>query len=176
MVWSVFRWNIRLVRNSQYYCMPMTICWLLAQLQNLKLHGYFFSASTGLRVNYEKSLWCLSTHSSWYGQYGCSWFWMSDWEFVIQLPWPTSGTTRPIIEDSLPTVKGTNGRLPGINSLLSYGLRVVVIKSIVSCISIFSMCALKIPLAILDHVKKCERVFLWYGNEIDKLGKCLIKW
>ena len=38
------------------------------------------------------------------------------------------------------------------------------------------MCALKVHYVHIDHTEKSMRTFLWHGKEIEKKGKCLVKW
>ena len=38
------------------------------------------------------------------------------------------------------------------------------------------MCPLKVHFTHIDHIEKSMRTFLWSGKEIDKKGKCLVKW
>jgi hypothetical protein len=146
------------------------------QLDNLKTILYNFSASTGLRLNYHKtSMVPVNTPNdvvtSLAHNCGCK---LESLPFTyLGLP---LGTTRPRIEDFLPIVEGIDRRLSGITTLLYCGSRLVVIKSVISSMPMFTLCALKIPFTILDHIEKSERTFLWYGKEIDKHGKCLISW
>ena len=32
------------------------------------------------------------------------------------------------------------------------------------------------PIGFIDHVEKSARGFLWAGKDIEKRGKCLVKW
>jgi hypothetical protein len=68
-------------------------------------------------------------------------------------------------------------RLAGLSNLLSHCSRLVVIKSVISAMPNFIMCALKVHYTHLDHIEKYIRTFLWHGNDIEKSckGKCLVK-
>ena len=59
---------------------------------------------------------------------------------------------------------------------MNYSGRLTYINSVVASMPIFAMCSLKVHIAILDHVDKSSRNFLWYGNDINKKGKCLASW
>jgi hypothetical protein len=60
--------------------------------------------------------------------------------------------------------------------MLAYSSRLVTIKAIIAGMTNYAMCALKVHMTCLDHVEKSSRVFLWHGKEINKCGKCLVKW
>lgn len=80
------------------------------------------------------------------------------------------GTTKPKIEDFLPLVERIDRRLSGTSSMLSYGGRLVVVKSVINAIPTYAMCANMLPLSIIDHVEKVSRRFLWSGKDINKHG------
>lgn len=60
--------------------------------------------------------------------------------------------------------------------MLTYTRKLTHIKASISVMPIFAMCFIKVQYTILDHVEKAERKFLWYGKDINKHGKCLVKW
>ena len=86
------------------------------------------------------------------------------------------GTTRPRVEDIMPMISKLDKRLAGISNLLSHCSRLVVIKAVISAMPNFLMCALKVHYTQLDHADKSIRTFLWHGKDIEKKGKCLVKW
>ena len=59
---------------------------------------------------------------------------------------------------------------------MSHCSRVVVIKSIISAMPNFIMCALKLHYTHVDHIEKSTRTFLWHGKDIEKKGKNLVQW
>ena len=86
------------------------------------------------------------------------------------------GTTKPRIDDLIGIIERIDRRLVGIADTLSYDGRLVVVKSIISSIPNYAMCTFKVPLGFLDHIEGSSRGFLWRGKDIDKKGKCLVKW
>ena len=38
------------------------------------------------------------------------------------------------------------------------------------------MCPMKLTLGFIDHVENSARNFLWKGKDIEKEGKCRVKW
>ena len=86
------------------------------------------------------------------------------------------GTTKPRVEDLMPMIHKADKRLSGISNMMSYCSRIVVIKSVISAIPNHIMCALKLHFTHSDHLEKSMRIFLWQGKDIEKKGKCLVKW
>jgi hypothetical protein len=62
-------------------------------------------------------------------------------------------------------------RLAGLSNLLSHCSRLVVIKSVISAMPNFIMCAFKVHYTHLDHIEKSIRTFLWHGKDIEKSSK-----
>jgi hypothetical protein len=67
-------------------------------------------------------------------------------------------------------------RLMGIANFLSFDGRLTVVKSIITAIPNSAICTLNLPLGFLDHVEGSARGFFWRGKDIEKKGKCLVKW
>lgn len=82
------------------------------------------------------------------------------------------GTTRPRVD----MVSRLGRRLAGIATMMSYSGRLTHLKSVVATLPMFAMCSIRVPFTILDHFEKSRRGFLWYGNNINKHGNCLVKW
>jgi hypothetical protein len=81
------------------------------------------------------------------------------------------GTTKPTIEYLTPMVTKVDRRLAGLSNLLSHCSRLVVIKSVISAMPNFIMCAFKVHCTHLDHIEKSIRTFLWHGKDIEKSSK-----
>lgn len=60
------------------------------------------------------------------------------------------GTTRPVVQDFLPILIRMEKHLMGISKFLSYSGRLILVNSVYSAMPTFYMCAMKIPLEILD--------------------------
>jgi hypothetical protein len=146
------------------------------QLHNLKDVLQKFTRSTGLRINYHKSSMvpinisqerCQELASA----FGCK---------VEALPFTylglPLGSTKPKVDDLMPMICRVDKKLAGIANMLAYSSRLVTIKAVITAIPNHAMCAMKVPFTCLDHVDGAARNFLWYGKDINKSGKCLVKW
>ena len=80
------------------------------------------------------------------------------------------------MEELMPMISKIDKRLSGISNLLSHCSRLIVVKSVIAAMPNYIMCALKVHYTHIDHIEKAMRSFLWHGKEIDKSGKCLVKW
>ena len=60
--------------------------------------------------------------------------------------------------------------------MMSYSGRLSHLKAIITALPIFAMCCIRVPFTILDHFEKSGKSFLCYGKDINKFGKCLVKW
>ena len=146
------------------------------QIESLKEILNAFSGATGLKINYHKSSMLPINISSERCQelaniFGCK---------REALPFTYLGLPmnidKPRLDDLMPMISKIDKRLAGISNLLSHCSRLVVIKSVISAMPNHIMCALKMHYTHVDHIEKSMRVFLWQGKEIEKKGKCLVKW
>lgn len=123
----------------------------LQHIKNLLLH---FAAYTGLRVNYAKStVISINTpehkmqHLS--SLLGCH---------IGSLPLSYLGLPlsihKPKTEDFLPLLKRIETRLMGCSTLLSFGDKLTLIKSVFSSMPIFFMCTLSIPATVVNQLNK----------------------
>jgi hypothetical protein len=64
----------------------------------------------------------------------------------------------------------------GLNKLLNYQGRLILVKSILSAMPTFYMCAFKIPISILEQVDKYRKHCLWNHGDANKKGGCLVPW
>jgi hypothetical protein len=80
------------------------------------------------------------------------------------------------VDDLMPIICIIDKKLAGISNMLAYSSWVVTIKSILSAMINYAMCALKVHLTCLDQVDKTTRSFLWHGKDINKSGNCLVQW
>lgn len=60
------------------------------------------------------------------------------------------GTTRPIVQEFMPILNRMEKHPMGILRFLSYSGRLILVNSVYSSIPTFYICAMKIPLEILD--------------------------
>jgi hypothetical protein len=64
------------------------------------------------------------------------------------------GTTTPIVEEFSPFLNKIEKRMMGLNKLLSYPGRLLLVNSILSVLPTFYLLALKMPIKIVDQVDK----------------------
>jgi hypothetical protein len=82
-------------------------------------------------------------------------YWVAEMSFTyLGLP---LGTTRPVVEDFLPFLNRIERRMLGLNRLLSYQGRLIIVNSILSALPTFYMCSLKMPTSILDQADKYRK-------------------
>src|SRR3954463_11939089 len=114
-----------------------------------------FHASTGLKVNFNKSSLiplnvdeAMTVHLA--EVFDCS---------IGQMPFTylglPLGTTRPKIQDLMPLVDRVERRLSASSAMLKQGARLQLLNSILSSIPIYHLCILAIPQGIF---KKLERI------------------
>ena len=146
------------------------------QLMKLREILEIFSSFTGLKVNYSKSSIVPINIRDTIAYdlaniIGCK---TESMPFTyLGLP---MGPTRPKVDDLMPMVSMLDRRMSGIAGMMSYLGRLVHLKASVAALPIFAMSSIRVPFTILDHYEKSGRSFLWYGNEINKQGKCLVNW
>ena len=80
------------------------------------------------------------------------------------------------MEHLIGILEGIDRRLSGVATTFSYDGRLIFVHSVLAAMPNFAMCSIKLPLGFLDHAENSCRNFLWKGKEIDKKGKCLVKW
>jgi hypothetical protein len=130
----------------------------------------------GLKVNYNKSFLVLisvenvkATHLSRTIGYQ-----VAEMPFTyLGLP---LGTIRLAVEDFLPFLNRIERRMLGLNMLLSYQGRLILVNSILSALPTFYMCSLKMPISILDQADKYRKHSVWNKGDVNRKGGCLVAW
>jgi hypothetical protein len=140
------------------------------QLFTLKGLLRSFADSTGLRVNYTKSFLVpinvderKALHLA--QTIGCQVAAMSFTYLGLPL-----GTTRPSVEEFFPLVNKIERRMMGMSKMLSYQGKLILINSVLSALPTFYMCALKIPISILEQVDKYRKHSLWNKGDVNRKG------
>jgi hypothetical protein len=139
---------------------PSQLFFLKTILQN-------FSDSTGLKVNYNKSMMLpiniIETKIDQLARtFGCS---KGTLPFTyLGLP---LGTTKLRIIDFLPLVNKCERRLGGISSMLNQAGRLQITNVVMSSLPTFYMCTLEIPKAVIKQIDKFRKNCLWRGNNIN---------
>ena len=62
------------------------------------------------------------------------------------------------------------------SNLLSYGGRLVLVKSVLSALPLHYAQAFRIPKWVIKHIDQQRRNFLWKGNDRCKPINCLVNW
>jgi hypothetical protein len=135
-----------------------------------------FSDSIGLKINFQKSfLVPINTdvekalHLA--NTIGCR---VGTMPFTyLGLP---LGTTRPSLEDFLPLINKIERRTMGLNQLLGYHGRMLLVNSVLSALPTFYLCSLKIPVNLLEQVDKYIMHCLRDNGGINQKGGCLVAW
>ena len=128
-----------------------------------------FAQSTGLHVNYNKSVMVpinvdegRTRHLA--ATFGCS---ISSMPFTyLGLP---MGTTKPKIEDMSPMIVKIERRLNASSSLLSLSGRLQLINSIITPITTYAMCTLKLHKEVLEQVDRARKQCLWSSYQKTKV-------
>lgn len=146
------------------------------QLLTLKGQLRTFADSTGLKVNFEKYFLVplnmdqdRAVHLA--ATMGCQ---VGTMPFTyLGLP---LGTTKPSVTEFLPILTRIEKRMMGINKLLSYDGRLLMVNSVLSSLPTFYMCTLQLPASIIDQIDKYKKHELWDNGDINRKGSCLVAW
>jgi hypothetical protein len=144
------------------------------QLVHLQAILLEFAASTGLKVNFTKSMIVpINVHpdkTTFLAQvFGCQ---------VGKIPFTylglPLGTTRPSVQDDLPLVSRIERRLMGITPLLSYAGRLTLVNSVLSAMPTFYLSTLKIHIIVIEQIDIYRKHYLWDRGDINHKGGCLV--
>lgn len=86
------------------------------------------------------------------------------------------GTTKLSVMDFLSILTRIEKRLMGLNKLLSYSGRLLMVNFVLSALPTFYMCTLKIPASIIKQIDRYRMHGLWDGGDINRKGSCLVSW
>jgi hypothetical protein len=146
------------------------------QLANLKRLIEAFAQATGLRVNYAKSsLYSVNVSDQLLNNlaltFGCA---------VGQLPFTNLdlplGKSKPTVHDMSPLVGLVERRLNASARFLGYGGRLQFVKSVLSSLSTFFMCTLKLQKTIIETCNRAQRHCLWAKEEDSSSSNALAAW
>jgi hypothetical protein len=143
---------------------------------NLKGLLRSFSNSSGLHVNYHKSFMVLVNvdyskllHLA--NTVGC----LTESMPFTYLGLPLS-THKPSTQSFAPLLQRIESRLFGINRMLSYHGRLLLVNSVFSAMPTYYMCTLLQPPKVIDQIDRYRKQCLWNGGDINRKGKCLAAW
>jgi hypothetical protein len=137
------------------------------QLFFLKAILNSFAESTGLKVNYAKSMMVpvnVDEHklNILANTFGCS---------IGSLPFTYLGLplsiSKPIVADFWPLVFKCERRLVNISSFLSEAGRLQMTNAVISALPTFTMCTYLLPKIVIKQVDKYRKHCLWRGYELN---------
>ncbi|WVZ76880.1 LOW QUALITY PROTEIN: hypothetical protein U9M48_024802 [Paspalum notatum var. saurae] len=143
------------------------------QLFSLRAVLSSFSASTGLKINFNKSLMLLVNEklkllSSTFGcQTGSLTF------TYLGLP---MGTTKPKIEDFTPLMDKVERRLTSCSAYLSYSGRLEIVNSVITPIITYTMSTIKLHKGVIENIDRARKQCLWRGTNHQQKGGHLAAW
>jgi hypothetical protein len=138
-----------------------------AQLFLLKGVLQSFSDSTGLRINFSKSMMVpvnLSNEklSHLARTFGCQ---TGFFPFTyLGLP---LGLTRPKVDYFLPLISKCERRLNYISPFLSQAGRIELTNSVLTALPTYTMCTMALPKTVIKQIDKYRRRCLWRGAEAN---------
>lgn len=146
------------------------------QLFCLKAILNSFASSTGLSVNFSKSLLVPINVSDekmkvLAGTFGCQ-IWSLPFTY-LGLP---LGTTKPRIEEFAPLLDRVERNLSACSTFLSYSGRVEYINTVLTPTVNYAMCTLKLHKGVIEDVDRIRKQCLWRGNSARKRGGNLVAW
>ena len=138
-----------------------------SQLNHLKELLLAFSTSTGLKVNYSKSMLVpinLSDDSAnlLAQSFGCS---LGTLPFTyLSLP---LGLTKPKVAEFMPLVNRCERRLACTSNFLSQAGRLEVTNAIFSALPMFTMCTFQLHKTVIKQIDKYRKHCLWRSSNIN---------
>jgi hypothetical protein len=71
------------------------------------------------------------------------------------------------VQDCLSLEDRVEKRLVGISLLLSEGGKLQMVNSVLSSLTTFYLCSIKVPITIIKQIDKYKRYYLWRGEDIN---------
>lgn len=146
------------------------------QLSVLKALLNAFADSTGLKVNYSKSMMVPINVSPERMEiltrtFGCQQGSMPFTYFRLPL-----GYTKPFVQDFLPFVQRIERRLVGCAQFLTQAGKLEMVNSVLTSRPMFLMCTLKLHKTIIEMVDIYRKHLLWRGSDINGKKPPLAAW
>jgi len=126
-----------------------------------------FTVSTGLKVNYNKSLMLPINISEARLDYLVRTFGCSKGSLPFTYLGLPLGTTKPRVVDFMPLVNKCERRLGGVSSMLNQAGRLQINNAVFSSLPTFYMCTLELPKAVIKQIDKFRKNCLWRGNNVN---------
>ena len=74
------------------------------------------------------------------------------------------GTTKPRMSDLTPLMDKVERRLSACSSLLSYTGRLQLINSVITPVTTYTMCTIKLPARVIENIDRARKQCLSRGN------------
>ncbi|KAG8100647.1 hypothetical protein GUJ93_ZPchr0013g35164 [Zizania palustris] len=135
-----------------------------------------FSASTGLKINFDKS--CLVPINmerleaeSLAHTFGCG---LGSFPFTyLGLP---LGIRRPRFQDFTSLISKMEQRLVATSYWLSFAGRLQIINAVLSALPTYTMCMFHLPVKVVSLIDRIRRQCLWRGSSIQNPKLPLVAW
>jgi hypothetical protein len=137
------------------------------QLIALKAIINTFADSTSLKVNYAKSSMIPINLSSDRLHHLASTFDCQTRSFPFTYLGLPLTYGKHIVQDCLPLANRVKRRLVGTSTWLTQGGKLQLVNSLFSSLPTFYMCAIKVPIDILNQIDKYMRHCLWLGGDVN---------
>jgi hypothetical protein len=135
-----------------------------------------FADSTGLKVNYAKSSMVPINLDEDRLHHLASIFQCEAGSFPFTYLWLLLTSGQPSIHDYMPLVHRMEKRLISTSLFLTQGGKLQLVNSTLSSLPTFYMCAIKMPIDILNQVDKYRRHCLWKGVDMNTRKQSLTAW
>jgi hypothetical protein len=135
-----------------------------------------FADSTGLRVNYSKSsIYPINVSQERLYHLAATFQCKSGSLPFTYLGLPMS-MNKPTVQDCLPMVNRVERRLVSTSLLLSQGAKLQMVNSVLSSLTTFYLCSIKVPIAIIKQIDKYRRHCLWRWGDLNNKKPPMAAW
>jgi hypothetical protein len=146
------------------------------QLLALKTLLHSFAESTGLKVNYSKSVLVPLNISEDKLDQLCTTFQCQKGSLPFTYLGLPLGTTKPSIEHFIPLVQKIERRLTCTSSFLSQGGKLEMVNSVFSSSAMFYTGSLKLHKGVIKQLDKYRRHCLWRGSDMNSRKPSRAAW
>jgi len=137
------------------------------QMFFLKSILHSFSVSTGLKVNYNKSMMVPINISPEKFNHLASTFGSSKGSLPFTYLGLPMGITKPRVDDFLPLVSKCERRLACTSTFLSQAGKLELTNAVLTALPTFHMCALSLPKGVIKQIDIFRKHCLWRGADIN---------
>jgi hypothetical protein len=135
-----------------------------------------FVDSTGLKVNYSKSNMYPINLSQERLNHLTSTFNCKIGVFPFTYLGLPLSMNKPTVQDCMPLISRIERRLVNTSNFLTQGGKLELVNSVLSSMTKFYMCSIKVPIEILDQINKYKSYCLWNCGDTNERKIPLIAW